>query len=389
MLRCSLISLCIVFGAALTARADWFLTTAAFEPPQKITINEWSLTDGLSYGDANAALHQMPTRQMVSLTNDKPIPAPNSEAAWKITLRNGDILLGAPAAMHDQNMTLTTLDFGVIEIPLKAVACIEAPHQISTTPPAAHDQDTVTLHNGDTVSGFLNTISETKLDIQTDADTVPITLDKVVRITMGGAVPPRAIPALSARVIFPSGESLATTSAQWKLDDLIIHDPAGIERTIPLNAIAAVNVLGGRVIYLSELDPSSDSQISSFGAAYPTQINRSVMGTPLMIGGTTYSNGLGVHLASTLTYALDGTFTTLVITPGMQSSAAPFGSAHATIKADDTALWDAPIITAATPATALTLPLHNAHTLQLLAQPVDHFDVQGRFDWVNAALIRQ
>lgn len=376
--------------------ADFALTTADFGPAKKITVNEWSLKDTLSYSDASAALGQVATRDVVSLKGDAAVvPAAD---AWRLVLRNRDVLVGVPAGTQDQNMLFTTAAAGTLQVPFKNVASLESPAAANVAATAASDQDTLRLKNGDTLSGIVASIAADKITLSTTdatgaAANTDVPLDKVVRMTLGGATPPRALPPLSARLTLTDGSVLTTTAFSWRVAEITYNDSANAEHKIAADMIAGVDVLGGRVVSLTDLDPVKESQVATFGTTYPMQVNRNVIGGPLKVGGVAYPRGLGVHAASTLTYEIDPSFTRLLFRAGVDDSAVPFGIVDAKIAADGKTVWEASgLVTYTTGHTAqaarVEAKLAGARHLELIALPSKHLDVQGRLDWIDPVLIR-
>jgi hypothetical protein len=161
---------------------------------------------------------------------------------------------------------------------------------------------------------------------------------------------------------------------------------------IPTDQLVSIEVLGGRRVSLTELDPTQDDQVSFMGTHWPTTLNKCVTNTPLMVAKTPYAHGIGVHTQSHLAYDLDGSFDTLTLRPALDDSAAPRGQADLTILLDGKVLWQKSSVapTADLPE-QLTLPIKGGHHLELLAAPPKDqagLDILGRVDWLDPALLR-
>ncbi len=380
----------LVCGAILlvvcgVARADWTLTTADFVSQGKLTVNEWSLQEGLSVSPETGTLQTIATRQVVNLVSDQAKVA--SDAKWRLVLRNGDVLQGAPVGMHGAAIQFKVTELGTIEAPLRAVAALET-SDVQTPPARAVDKDVVLMRNGDTLEGVFLGMTDGKLQMQSDLGTSAVDLDAVTRLSLGGAAPARGVPELSVRVTFLSGSVLTSKTLRWTVHDVLLTDPAGQERKCAADQILSVEVLGGRVVWLTELDPAKDEQVSTFGSKWPTAINRNVMGGPLMLNKTTYDRGLGVHTQSVLTYDLKGAFATLTLRCGVDDSAQPYGEANLSVVLDGKVLWEGKGMKAGQISAALSLDVKGGKTLELRAEPGSRMDVEGRVDWVRVALIR-
>ena len=253
------------------------------------------------------------------------------------------------------------------------------------------------------VAGFIISIDADKLQIATsisDSATTDIDLSRIDRLTFGGVTPARSIPPLSARIKFTSGSVLTIpldakkNSFVWTIGDIAFKDPAGRDRKTTIHAIASIDIVGGRVVYLTDLDPAKDEQSTLMGTRWPTQLNKNVMGDPLTVGGKPYPRGIGVHTKSSLTYDLDGSFDTLKFQVAMDDSAAPHGSANVAVLLDGKLLWEANNLKPGNAAIEVTVPIKGeggGKQLELRATPAlgnGKLDVLGRVNWLNVALLR-
>jgi hypothetical protein len=325
-----------------------------------------------------------------------------------MTLRNGDVLYGAPAAIKGQSLQFAMKELGTIAIPLKLVAAIETtrpPKDAATGAPAGGDpadKDVVRFDNNDKQEGFIVDVTADKLQIAAGNNnaTSDINMSLVERLSFAGITPPRGIPPLAARITFVSGSVLSVPmdarqkSFSWTLNEITLKDPAGKERKVQADAVLAVDVTGGRVVCLTELDPAKDEQTTYMGTHWPTQINKNVLGQPLTVAKTIYPRGLGVHTRSRLSYALDGSFDTLKLRVAMDDSAAPQGAANVSILLDGKLLWQAKDLKTGgihQLSDELSLPIKGGKLLELRADPAldgGKIDVLGRVDWLNVALTR-
>jgi hypothetical protein len=382
-----------------SARADWSLLTADFQNQQHLTINTWNPQQGLSATSASGKLATIPSRDIVSLDSGRKINDA-SPRLWKLSLRNGDLLLGEAAGFSGQSLVFITADLGKLAIPLKSIASLSGPRADAAEPaakPSATEKDLVLLANKDRVEGIVANIDDSKLLLVTDNpdQPLPIPLANISQIYFGGAAAPRSVPPLSVRLSFTSGSTYTVPlSGQpdafaWTLNNLTIKDPAGTDHPVKIDSIARADVLGGRVVYLSELDPVSEEQTTFLDTSWPMQINKNVLGQPLRIARVDYPRGIGVHTQSTLTYDLDGSFDTLSLRVGLDDSAAPTGEALASISLDGKTLWQSATLKPGQLSPELSLPIKGGHRLQLTAAPAAHLDVLGRLDWLNVALLRK
>ncbi len=385
--------LCVAAACWGQARADWTLTSADMKQKPKIVVNTWSPDEGLSYSTDNGELAKVESRGVVTLQSDRTVA--EGQGKWKLVLRNGDSLDGAPVGISGQSMQYAVAELGTILVPLKNLATMTAKDAKPAVMEAATDKDVIRLKNGDQVEGLIVGVDGEKLQVAANADTTnDIELKNVDRITFGGVAPARAIPPLSARITLITGSVLTVPLSakektfSWSLGDVKLQDPAGKERKTTADKISSIEVLGGRVFFLTDLDPAKDVQSTYLGTKWPTQLNLNVLGQSLKVGKTVYPRGLGVHTRSILSYELDGSFETLTLRAGMDDSAAPHGEANLSVVLDGKTIWESKGMKAGVLSPEVKLTVKGGKMLELRAEPADKLDVLGRVNWIAPALIR-
>jgi len=402
----------IIFLLQSIAHADWTLVNSDFSTQSGLTVNTWDTGEGLSVTTDSGKLVKVDTRSVVSLTANRPSQSgAETTTGWRLSLRNGDVLNGEVAGISGQSLQFRTTEMGTILVPLKIIATLTASHQDHATSPfsatPAADKDVVYMQNGDSLGGFIVSLDQDKLQLSTsstDNSTTDIQMRLVQRVYFSGITTPRTVPTLAARVTFVSGSVLTVPltgddsqkGLAWSINDVTLKDPGGQDHKISADRISEIEILGGRVVYLSELDPTHEEQVSFMGTPWPMRVNENVMEQPLKVAKTNYPRGLGVHTRSLLSYDLGGNFATLKLRVGMDDSAAPRGEADLSIIGDGKILWQSKNIKAGQISPELALPITGVKLLELHADPsatgntggAQMIDVLGRVDWLNVALIR-
>jgi hypothetical protein len=394
---------------AVQARADWKLTTSDLKTADHLTLNTWTLGEGLSATDQSGKLVTFQSRDILSIDSGRPVTA-DASRAWKLSLLNGDTLYGDALGFSGKSLQFKTIELGTVSVPLKRVATLTAPvfGSAAAAPkklPTAPDHDIVVFKaTGDKLEGLILGVDLNHVQVQPQSggDPTDIPLEKVDAMVFGGARPQREIPPLSMRVTFQSGTtytaSLATTPENkdpfnWSINQLVLKDAAGKDLTVSnLDRISRVEIVGGRVVYLTELDFVSSDQTSFLGTSWPAQINRNVLGQPMKIAHQSFDRGIGVHTKSTLVYDIQGGFDLLTLRVGLDDSAAPNGQAQASIVLDGKTIWKTDPAKPLKPGVLsdeLKLAVKGGKRLELHADPAARLDVQGRVDWVNVALHRE
>jgi len=390
------------------AQADWKLTTSDLKTTDHLTLNTWTLGEGLSATDQSGKLVTFQTRDILTLDSGRPI-SPDASRAWKLSLLNGDTLYGDATGFSGKSLKFKTIELGTVSVPLKRVASLTGPvfGPAGTVPkklPTAPDHDIVVYKaTGDKLEGLILGVDMDHVQIQAQNSDAPtdIPLEKVDAIVFGGARPQREIPPLSMRLYFQSGTTYTAPLASpdikepfnWSINQLVVKDAAGKDLTVSnLDRISRVEIVGGRVVHLTELDFISSDQTSFLGTSWPAQINKNVLGQPMKIAHQTFDRGIGVHTKSTLVYDIQAGFDELTLRVGLDDSAAPNGEALASIILDGKTLWKTDPAKPLKPgilSDELHLNVKGGKRLELHADPASRLDVQGRVDWVNAALHRE
>jgi hypothetical protein len=298
-----------------------------------------------------------------------------------------------------ETLLYSVSDVGIVAVPLKLVAYFTNPKQDGALPPVtATDKDILQLKNKDRMEGIISSIDDTRLQIIAAGNETPVDvpLANIAKVYFGGAVPPKVVPPLSVRLSLASGSVLtvpldgaAGQAFSWTLNKIAFKDPGGKEQSISVDQLVSADVLGGRVVYLTELDPVSEAETTYLGTAWPMQINKNVLGQPLRVARNTYSRGIGVHTKSMLVYELDGSFDTLSLRVGLDDSSAPYGEAAASIVLDGKVLWQSKTLKPGEISAELSLPVKDGKRLELHADPTTRLDVLGRVNWLNVALRRK
>ncbi|WP_411135965.1 NPCBM/NEW2 domain-containing protein [Streptomyces sp. C10] len=125
------------------------------------------------------------------------------------------------------------------------------------------------------------------------------------------------------------------------------------------------------------------SNTSGFAPARP---NSSIDGHPLTIQGTSYSQGLGAHANSEITYSLGGSCTALSVDVGLDDEVGANGSVVFQIYRDGTKVADSGLMTVDQPAKHLTADLTDGTQLRLVVTDGGNGNDSDHADWGNPVL---
>ncbi|MGW8552856.1 NPCBM/NEW2 domain-containing protein [Streptomyces tubercidicus] len=125
---------------------------------------------------------------------------------------------------------------------------------------------------------------------------------------------------------------------------------------------------------------------SSTSTYAPARLNTSIDGHPLTIHGTGYSQGLGTHANSEITYHLGGTCTALSVDVGIDDEVPVNGSVVFQVYRDGTLVADSGLMTAGQPAKRLTADLTGGTDLRLVVTDGGNGNGSDHADWGGPAI---
>jgi beta-galactosidase len=143
-----------------------------------------------------------------------------------------------------------------------------------------------------------------------------------------------------------------------------------------------------RVVYVSDLAPTSQQSRSALDLDFPPRLDRSVTGRQLSIRGCRFEKGIGVHAFSSLTFNLDGQFEKFLATVGIDDSAAPYGSVVFRVLVDGKPLFESRPLRGDEPAMPIAIDVRGGSVLTLECRDAGDLDISDHADWADALLLR-
>lgn len=286
---------------------------------------------------------------------------------------------------------------GFVALPLvgfsgrKAEELVES--QIGKGSPAL---DLVLDRRGSVYPGVVRRLDRTQLDLDHDdlLQVVPIKVLYIagVRLADAGraAVPPPGN-TVQVRIWGRDDSAIQGTLRRIHLGKWSLSPSWNPEMTLTLDVeeIARVQVLGGKVQYLSQLQPVQVSERTILAPPQPYRMDQSAQGDAIRIAGKRYLWGIGVHAESELTFPLDGRFTEFRADIGLASRDDDRGSVTFLVLGDGRELYRSKTITAAEPQPIeVTLPVKNVKRLTLKVTNAGDLDLGDAANWGSARVLR-
>ncbi len=320
----------------------------------------------------------------------------------QVVLAGGDCLMAADVTIVKERLRVDSDLLGIVDLPLEITA------GIVLRPPlvrAARDRwiaqvlnpggeaDRVLLDNGDALSGTILGMTEEKLRLQTDGGEIEIERKRLVAMmfnpTLVGA--PR-VTGTRLLVGLKDGSLLTAVDLTVEGETALLKLPGAVTCRVPWDAIIALQSLGGRAVYLSDLKPASFRHLPYLQLAWPLRIDRSVLDSRLRAEGHPYSKGLGMHSPARVTYDLDRPFQRFEALAAIDDEAGLRGSVVFRVFTDDgSGSWQSryvsPVVRGGDAPIPISVDLSGAKRISLLVDFADHGDELDHADWLDARLI--
>jgi hypothetical protein len=185
--------------------------------------------------------------------------------------------------------------------------------------------------------------------------------------------------------------SVSAVSSDEKLVEMTTL--TGGKLSVAVADLMAVDVLGGKATYLSDLKPKGVKE-EAFGAvAWPWAADRSAKGNPLRLktplGEEVFGKGLGLHPKTTLTYDLGGKYKRFETTVGLDAATGRRGAVAVTILIDGRPqkLDGLTGLTFAAGVKGLSVDVAKAKELTIVVDFGPGGDVQDDVNFVDARLV--
>jgi hypothetical protein len=395
-----------VLPAALPARAAETVFVARTAAGKEISgplarlDSEWALELGERVRKKVAAGELVELRQKDAVLPPLPIDE-------HLILASGDRLPFTSMRLDDEKVFLRNPDLGGDEvgIPLSSVLVVwrqgpdrtAAPEKLRRALLAAkRAKDTVLLRNGDRIEGTLNGIGQ-EVEIEVNKKRQKVKWTQVAAIAMSTELADRPkAPPLAGRLTLTatqraSSARLTVTAPSVVKGELRARTTFGAIVRVPLERVAAIEMVGGRVVPLSSLKPSKYEYRPYLDEKFNYALDASVMGRDLRVGGSGYEHGVSMHAHSLLTYELDGKQERFEALVGLDDVDGRKGSVKVRVLLDgkEVDLGQKGDLSRKVGPWRVSVPLASAKTLTLEVLLGDNGPVQAVVNWVDARLIRE
>ncbi len=259
---------------------------------------------------------------------------------------------------------------------------------------ASGQTDRLLLDNGDELTGSVAGLTEKIVPLESDAGKVDVGVDKVAAIIFNPTLVHKSR-ASGPRMLlgFADGSRLTAIELIADAAGARLKLAGGAELKAPADQIAALQPLGGKAVYLSDLKPISYRHVPYLQLEWLFHADRNVLGSRLRAGGRSFAKGLGMHSPSRITYDLDRPYRRFEAELAIDEEAADRGSVVFRVLVDDgRGAWSeratSEVIRGGAAPVPISVDLSGAKRLSLLVDYADRADELDHADWLNARLVR-
>jgi hypothetical protein len=398
LLLCASVSLWLVTATAIaSAETVVPVDDKPFEAKFQAADDRWSLQFVAPSGEVRT----LPAGELVQWGT-----WPEAKVAKQILFVDGGVLAVADVlGIKDDKLTAEsdTLVSPTVRLPISTVAGLL--YQAPLNPRrrdaledkvfnAIGDSDRVLLANGDELKGMINALSDKGLQLKTAAGTTPIDISRLSGLIFN--------PSLRAKALAdPRFAWIGLRDGSRLRASKLVTNAKGVELTlsgnaliqVPLDAVIAIQPIGGQVVYLSELSPAGYRHIPYLSLPWEYQNNRSAGKAALRTGGQRQLLGLGMHSAARLTYDLDAPYRRFDASLAIDDETVGLGSVVGRVFTDDgSGEWkprcESPIVRGGEAPVPVSVDLAGAKRISLLIDFADRGDEGDHANWLNARLVK-
>jgi len=357
-----------------------------------------SLRDGAVVRRPEEGEHRIPTEELVRVTFLTTIEKRTANAA-ALRFAGGDRIYGRMVSAADAGEDVVffeTADLGMLHVPLEQVEGIDLSAAASADfqealdrldRPAGHDEDRILLTNGDVLRGFITSLDSDHITLDTAAGRTDVPVGLAVAVRMAGSMLP-ALPRPYFVITLQESGRLLVTDLDWSGDAASARLPYGQHVGLEAERLVDLEVIGGRWEWIGDHPPISFEHTAMLALGWTFRIDRNVLGGPLTIDGERFERGVGVHSRSSLTYDLQGAYREFVASFGIDDDSGPYADATAIILVDGKRRHVQEHVRRGERHGPLRVDVARAKRIELVVDFGDNGDMQDRFDWIEAALIR-
>jgi hypothetical protein len=259
------------------------------------------------------------------------------------------------------------------------------------------EEDAVLLTNQDRVTGKLTALAGGSLTLETEVGPVKLPLSRVEAVVLadhktgGSPSAPRQPPSIAVGTA--DGSLIYADGVTANENGLMIEAAGGVQlKGGSVDDIVLLQSLGGRFVYLSDLEPEAYRHVPYLAIEWPFERDRNVLNGPLSVDDKRYLKGIGMHSAARLTYRLDGQYRRFDSAIVIDDSAGARGSVTFGAYVLRDSKWQeaftSGVMRGGEAPRPISVDIAGADGLTLTVDYADRGDEMDRADWLDARVVK-
>lgn len=319
-----------------------------------------------------------------------------SSLRGQILYNNGDLLTVKTALAGTISLDLSHIK-GFVALPLigfsgrKAEELLERPASSETSA-----LDLVLDRRGSLYPGVVRRLELTELllDHEELLQVVPVRIPYLAGVRLADAArapEPKRKGETRVRIHGRDGSVIQANFKKIHLGNWHIQPgwDSGSTLTLDVNEISLVQIVGGRVQYLSQLRPMEVEESTILAPPQPYRMDQSSQGDAISIAGKRYPWGIGVHADSRLTFDLGKRFERFRSDIGIASRIGSRGSVVFEVIGDGKSLYKSPLVTGKEPRPIpIDVAIAGVEKLTLSVSNAGDLDLGDVANWGSVRVIR-
>ena len=253
------------------------------------------------------------------------------------------------------------------------------------------DKDSILTPKAEKQVGFMVSLSDKALEFDQEGQKRPIPFEQLGALRFAELEKFKPLMGVQGSVTLSDGSKLTGVMNGLKDEKLELKVYEDQNLSVPVDAIRALTLAGGKLIYLSDfpaLTVEEKPLVGGFPVIFHWKKNKAVTGGPLKIAGKEYSRGLGVHAYAKVTLNLEGQYEKLLVEPGLDDTGLNGPGCSWRIVGDGKELAKGEAKLGQAP-TQGKFDVKGVKTLELIADfGPDNDDAGDHLDWANARLVK-
>jgi hypothetical protein len=323
-----------------------------------------------------------------------PIKPPEQKPAVVVELIGGGMVPASQVTLADDVCSIAWTHGQPLKVAIDAIRAIRFQPVVVNdeftkalaAPSADVDRIFVTVEGKtDSVTGLVNKLTDTEISLEIDGQIRTLPRERVFGVVVALAAPETRLPRCTVHFTDGSvlgGDLIALDAKQGQLQ---LSGATKVD--LPRDSIHHVVVRSSRVLYLSDLKPTSVKQQAIVTLPRPWQRDRSVTGKTLAIGPRTFAKGIGVQAHNELSFDVPEGFDVLAATIGLDADAEGKGDCLFEVIVDGQRLLSERM-RGSDPPRDIQIPLPRAKQVTLVVLPGAELDLADHADWAEVRLLR-